>query len=70
MGKNYSDIEPFLESLKGKTEVEARELCKDTEYTVRKVREDGEHFIITMDLRFNRINLELENGLIVKCDIG
>ena len=61
--------EEFLKSLIGKTKEEGRELCKNNDYSVRIVRVDSNRYIITMDLRFDRVNFELDNDIITKCDI-
>jgi hypothetical protein len=60
----------LLESLIGMTEDNGLKLCKENDYDFRVVREDSNNYAITMDLRFNRINLEIDNGIITKCDIG
>lgn len=60
----------LLESLIGLTIEEGIKLCTENGYNVRITREDSRNFIITMDVRFNRINLELDNGIITKCHIG
>ena len=60
----------LLESLIGMTEDNGLKLCKENDYDTRIVREDSNNYAITMDLRFNRINLEIDNGIITKCDIG
>jgi hypothetical protein len=38
--------------------------------TARVVRRDDENFAVTMDYRINRINLEIDNGLVTKTFIG
>ena len=59
----------LLKSLIGKTKEEGSELCKNAGYDVRIVRVDSIRYIITMDLRFDRVNFELDNNLITKCGI-
>jgi hypothetical protein len=39
-------------------------------YSSRIVSDDNGQYMVTMDLRFNRINLYIENGLVVKTDVG
>jgi hypothetical protein len=70
MGRNRNGSIRLLESLIGLTKEEGRKLCLDNDYKVRVTREDYNNYVITMDLRFDRINLELDNGIITKCDIG
>ena len=36
----------------------------------RIVKRDGESFPVTMDYRMDRINLEIENGVITNASIG
>ena len=38
--------------------------------TARVVRRDDENYAVTMDYRINRINLEIDNGLVTKTYIG
>lgn len=54
----------------GLSEEDAIKMCSDSEYQYRIVRRDSENFIITMDLRFDRINLEIDDGVVTKCDLG
>ena len=60
----------FLEQLIGLPEPEARFLCKENEWVFRVTYQDGNHFIVTMDLSFNRINVHIDKGIITKADIG
>ena len=68
MGKNRSN--ELLESLLGLTKEEGLKLCSENDYIVRVKREDSNHYSINLDYRFNRINLELDKGIITKCNIG
>ena len=38
--------------------------------TSRVVRRDDENYAVTMDYRINRINLEIDDGLVTKTSIG
>ena len=38
--------------------------------TPRIVRRDDENFIVTMDYRLDRINLEIDNGIVTQASIG
>ena len=60
----------FLDDLIGKSKAESIKLCEENGYNYRVVREDSNKYAITMDFRFDRINLWIHNGLITKCDIG
>lgn len=70
MGRNRNGSNELLESLIGLTKEEGTKLCLDNDYKVRITREDSNNYVITSDLRFDRINLKLDNGIITKCDIG
>lgn len=60
----------ILDSVIGKTLDQAKELAGFSGFSVRVTRVDEERYFVTMDLRFDRINLELENGIIVNSNIG
>ena len=60
----------LVSSLVGKTKEEAANLCRANGYFPRVVREDGVGFMITMDLRFDRINLDIDKGLVTRASIG
>jgi hypothetical protein len=60
----------LIESIIGKTLNEARELASFNGYSTRVTREDSTDYWVTMDLRFDRINLQLDNGVVTKCNIG
>lgn len=56
----------------GKTEQEAIKIIdnKGGQVTYRIVKRDGESFPVTMDYRMDRINLEIENGIITSATVG
>jgi hypothetical protein len=62
--------EKLLVSLIGMDVKAGSELCEAEGYIVRKVRIDSDNYLVTMDLRFNRINLYIDDNKITKCDIG
>lgn len=45
----------------------AEEIIKSRDLSYRIVRIDDTNFIITCDLKLDRLNLEIENGVIVNC---
>ena len=65
-----SEREIICDSLIGKTEELATKLANSSGYALRVTREDKERFIVTMDHRFDRINVELDNGLVTIANIG
>jgi hypothetical protein len=60
----------ILEDFIGKTELQAIHLCVDNGFTYRVESEDGEKFILTADFRTDRVNVQIEKGIIVKSRIG
>jgi hypothetical protein len=57
----------------GMTEAEAIatiEGVSSEQLTYRVTRRDGESYPMTMDYRLDRINLEIDNGLVAKASIG
>jgi len=70
MGKNRNGSKELLESLIGMNKENGSELCKENDYDVRIVREDSNNYAIKLNFRFDRINLEIDNGIISKCDVG
>ena len=65
---NGNDL--ILESLIGKPLDEATQLAGFNGFAIRVTREDSTNYIITMDLRFDRINLQIDNGVVTSCSIG
>ena len=65
---NGNDL--ILESLIGKPLNEATQLAGFNGFAIRVTREDSTNYIITMDLRFDRINLQIDNGVVTSCNIG
>lgn len=68
--KRFNQEKELLETLIGKTLNEARELASFNGYEIRTIREDNERFFVTMDLRFDRINLEIDNKKVTKASVG
>jgi hypothetical protein len=54
----------------GLTPQEANDLFerKALNMSVRVTMEDGKNYMVTMDLRFDRINVHVENGVISKVE--
>lgn len=49
---------------------DAGETATRAGYLFRVVRRDGESLIVTMDLRTNRVNVELEDDIVVAFSAG
>lgn len=60
----------FVESLIGKTMQEARALCVESNKSFRILREDETRYIVTMDFVFDRVNVDIDNGIVTRSDIG
>lgn len=67
VGKIEIDIVDMCEKLVG---FKYSEIEKFKFIRYRIVKEDGKGKIITADLRSDRINLEIQNGIIVKAYMG
>ena len=65
---NGNDL--ILESLIGKSLNEATQLAGFNGFAIRVTREDSTNYMVTMDLRFDRINLQIDNGVVTSCSIG
>jgi hypothetical protein len=65
-----SEMDVVCNSLIGKTEELAKSLANSSGYALRVTRRDSEKYIGTMDLRFDRINVEIDNGLVTKSNVG
>lgn len=68
-------MKPKINTLKmlnviGMTKKQALAYIKKTGMRSRIKREDDQSYIGTMDLRGDRVNLELDNNLVVKAYIG
>lgn len=58
-------------SITGWTVQEAEAKLRDEGFRMRVIREDGQDFAVTMDLRKDRVNVEIDGGKIAKVhDIG
>jgi hypothetical protein len=68
--KRFNSNYILLEGIIGKSLKEGIELVKSNGFSVRVTREDDERFFVTQDLRFDRINLEIDNEKITSARIG
>ena len=64
--------EEIARAVVGKTEAEAISLItgKGVGLIYRVVKRDGESFVITMDYRTDRINLEIEKDIVTAANVG
>lgn len=73
LGSTLSSLKESVfndEDLIGKTTEEARELCTKNNLKFRVTLEDGKAYIITMDLHGDRVNVHVENGIVIKAYRG
>ena len=59
-----------LKDLLGLTEVEARIIILEAGYTPRVTKRNGDYFVITMDYQMSRVNLKIEDDVVVSATIG
>lgn len=64
------EIKMLASSVVGMKEDDAVEKIKNADCISRVVARDGEYFIVTMDLRGDRINLTIKNGIVKSADLG
>lgn len=58
------------QSLIGKTEKEAKQLIEQSGFKCRITKRDDYYFVCTMDYRMDRVNLKIENEIVVSATIG
>lgn len=49
---------------------EAINKAQENELIYRIVKRDGERFMVTMDLKMNRLNFTVDNNIITNCKVG
>ncbi|MFA7289204.1 MAG: hypothetical protein WC055_10040 [Melioribacteraceae bacterium] len=54
----------------GMTYEKASEYVNENNFTIRKTVEDGIPFMVTMDMRANRINVSVNNGIVISASIS
>lgn len=64
------DLEEVTETLVGMTIEDAEALAAENDWIIRQVRVDGEDRPMTMDLRYNRINVAVDDGVITEVISG
>ncbi len=64
------EIKIFAANLINKQLEEAHRLCVFNNYTIRVIEKDGEDYMQTMDLKFNRINVRVKNNIIYDISLG
>ena len=62
-------IEQIKEQVIGISEEDGIKLISENDINYRIVVKDSKPYIITCDLRMDRLNLEIENNIIIKCEI-
>jgi hypothetical protein len=64
------DVQALTDEYIGLSAPAAKQLAAEQERTTRIAGRDGECFALTMDYRSDRVNLYLEDGLVVAATIG
>ena len=65
-----SDASPETDSYHGLTQGEAKRYASEHDQTTRVAGRDGQCYPLTMDYRANRVNIYLENGVVVAAQVG
>lgn len=68
--ERINGVQLLLSSIIGKNTKEGKDLANFNGYYFVTVRVDGERFFITQELRSDRIQVEIDNGIITKAIIG
>jgi hypothetical protein len=68
--KRFDDKKLLLQSLIGKSLEQAKELAGFNGFAIRVTREDSTIYMVTMDLRFDRIDVQIDSGIVTKCNVG
>jgi hypothetical protein len=63
-----ADFDP--ESLVGMPKAEAERTARAAGWQFRVAREDGEEFALTMDYREDRVNVEVDDGVVTDVNVG
>lgn len=63
-------IEEIFDGIIGATEDLAKQKCGANGFTYRITRRDGTYFVCTRDVRADRMNLHIEDGVVVEAYIG
>lgn len=70
LGQSLNEAEFFAKKLVGLEQGMVKACLNANNVDYRIVREDDKHAVITMDLRFDRLNLEIDKGIVTRLDIG
>lgn len=65
-----ADVAAVTDAFVGLSAKEAKALARDQGQTTRVAGRDGECFALTLDYRSDRVNLYLEQGVVVAATIG
>lgn len=64
------ELDKFVNTVINKEKETAIKLCKDSKLIPRITREDKTTFFGTLDLNFERVNLEIDNGIVTNAYLG
>ncbi len=64
------ELDKFVNQVLNKEKGTVIKLCKESKLIPRVVREDKTTFFGTQDLNFERVNLEIDNGIVTNAYLG
>lgn len=64
------DLDKFVNRVLNKEKEAAIKLCKESKLIPRIMREDKTTFFGTQELNFERVNLEIDNGIVTNAYLG
>lgn len=64
------ELDKFVNQVLNKEKGAVIKLCKESKLIPRVVREDKTTFFGTQDLNFERVNLEIDNGIVTNAYLG
>lgn len=70
MNTRYNIEQIGDEDFIGMQKEEAKALCEKRGLRFRVTSEDGEFFAVTMDYRTDRVNVSVENNVVLSCKRG
>jgi hypothetical protein len=62
--------EKACDAVIGMSVASASDLCREEGLSLRVTMVDGVHRVVTMDLKFNRVNVHVVSGEITKATVG
>lgn len=67
--KTTETLKFYCKMLPSMIKEKAIDILEKDEVNYRVVKEDDKDFVISSDLKSDRLNLEIKEGIVTKCDI-